>query len=157
MCKHPSKLAGLESLTKGIIVMWSGIVNTIPSGWHLCDGTNGTPNLRDRFIVGAGATYSPGATGGFNSVTLTIAQIPPHTHTIGTNGGHSHTLKSGVYGDSLFVFPSNSQGGGKISDVRTTYETSTAGSHSHTATSTGGNGPHENRPPYYALAFIMKL
>lgn len=151
-----SKLAGIE-LIRGMILMWSGAVSAIPTGWHLCDGTNGTPNLRDRFVVGAGGAYSTGATGGSNSVTLTTAQLPSHTHTIGTNGGHSHTLKSGVYGDSLLVFPSNNQGGGKINDVRTTYETSTAGSHSHTATSTGGSSSHENRPPYYALAFIMKL
>lgn len=68
----------------GTIVLWSGAVVDIPSGWLLCDGTNGTPDLRDRFVIGAGTSYDPDDTGG-----ATI-----HTHSF-TTDGHSHTLLSG--------------------------------------------------------------
>jgi hypothetical protein len=80
----------------GAIIMWGGLVASIPAGWQLCDGSNGTPDLRDRFIVGAGSTYSPGATGGANSVTLATNQMPSHTHSVSVSGdtnsagGHTH-------------------------------------------------------------------
>lgn len=63
---------------KGIIVMWSGSTSDIPNGWVLCDGAGSTPDLRDRFIVGAGNSYSVGNTGGSNGVTLTESQIPSY-------------------------------------------------------------------------------
>ena len=86
----------------GVIVMWSGAVSSIPSGWRLCDGTNGTPNLRDRFVLGAGGTYNPGVTGGSANATLvghthtsrstfTGNDLPTHTHTL-NDFGHSHTV-----------------------------------------------------------------
>jgi microcystin-dependent protein len=145
----------------GVIVMWSGSVATIPSGWYLCDGANGTPNLTGRFVVHAdadsGGTYAPGDTGGADDVTLTESQIPSHTHTgtTSTNGAHSHTVD---------VKDANTQDGQRDNaywrgnNQTTRYTTSTAGDHNHTFTtnSTGGGGSHENRPPYYALAYIMK-
>lgn len=75
----------------GAILLWSGSVGTIPSGWFLCDGANSTPDLRDRFVVGAGSTYAVGATGGQNSIT----SVPAHTHDAGNfvtsnTGAHSH-------------------------------------------------------------------
>jgi hypothetical protein len=75
----------------GGIIIWSGAANAIPSGWLLCDGANGTPNLRDRFVVGAGTTYAVGATGGQNAIT----SVPSHTHGAGnfaaaSAGAHSH-------------------------------------------------------------------
>lgn len=86
----------------GVIVMWSGAVSSIPSGWRLCDGTNGTPNLRDRFVLGAGGAYNPGVTGGSANATLvghthtsrstfTGNDLPTHTHTL-NDFGHSHTV-----------------------------------------------------------------
>lgn len=71
---------------QNMIVMWSGSIVSIPSGWVLCDGTNGTPDLRDRFIVGAGGTYSPGQTGGAITHTHQFT-LPDHYHSIpaGTN------------------------------------------------------------------------
>ncbi len=84
-------------LPTGVILMWGGPAFSIPLGWQLCDGTNGTPDLRDRFIAGAGSTYSPGDTGGSNTVTLTSASMPIHTHalsgslTTGSSGSHSHS------------------------------------------------------------------
>ncbi len=157
---------GYELLPRGVIVMWSGSIASIPPGWALCDGGTytapdgaqvTTPNLKDRFIVGAGGSYSVGATGGSNTVTLTVDQIPSHTHSAScsTDGEHTHTyypkanglsMPRGSYSDSGFQYP-------------VTGTTDPAGSHSHTITigATGGGQPHENRPPYYALAFIMKL
>lgn len=79
----------------GGIIIWSGSSAAIPSGWLLCDGTNSTPNLLDRFVVGAGSTYAVGNTGGAATVTLATANLPSHTHGVNiTSGGqsadHSH-------------------------------------------------------------------
>lgn len=154
----------IDSTPTGIISMWSGAINTIPSGWALCDGTSGTPNLVDRFIVGAGSDYNVGDTGGEESVTLTTAQMPSHSHskgTLTTNTTGAHTHKSGGRGTgSTTKFSIGGMGTemGFVSDVGTT---SSDGSHNHTisgSTATSGSGQaHENRPPYYALAYIMKL
>lgn len=150
---------------KGMILLWSGATNTIPNGWALCNGQNGTPNLVDRFIVGAGSAYAVGATGGSSTVTLTTAQIPSHTHvasssiTINSAGIHNHTANvpttaSGAAADGSFEY--NVRGSKSVT-------TGNAGNHTHGATvtttisSTGSDGAHENRPPYYALAYIMKL
>ena len=135
----------------GIISMWSGSLGTIPTKFQLCDGTGGTPDLRDKFIVGAGTTYAIGATGGttshthtitVNSTTLTISQMPAHSHTIGT------ALRAG--GEAGYGSHANYSLGG------TPPSTSSVGSstgHNHSATS----GSTSNLPPYYALAFIMRV
>ena len=90
-------------IPSGVIVLWSGAANAIPAGWRLCDGTNNTPNLRDRFIVGAGTTYAVNATGGSaNAIVVShthTADMPPHTHTVPQ---HTHTMtqhrhNGGVY------------------------------------------------------------
>lgn len=67
----------------GTIVIWSGTADNIPTGWQLCDGTNGTPDLRDKFVLGAGTTHNVGETGGNEEVTLTVEQMPKHNHTYG--------------------------------------------------------------------------
>jgi microcystin-dependent protein len=159
-----SLLKGATSLVpSGVIMMWSGSVASIPSGFFLCDGTNGTPDLRDRFVVGAGSTYAVGDTGGEASVTLTEAQLPAHTHTVSasgttsSDGAHSHTVPNGNSGGGSVVILN---GNTRSNDNNTA--TSTAGAHTHTvsvtgtAASTGSGNSHENRPPYYAIAFIMK-
>jgi len=167
----------------GGIIMWSGSIASIPSGWNLCDGTNSTPDLRNRFVVGAGDTYSPDDTGGEDSVTLTESQMPSHSHSgsTGSAGSHSHSASTGTAGNHRHLeyhYHYNGSGdgpgpasgccGGAIehSNVYTGYEgdhshsvsISSAGSHSHSVTvgDTGGDASHENRPPYYALAYIMK-
>lgn len=81
----------------GAIMMWSGTLASIPSGFALCDGTsaNGqaTPDLRDRFIVGAANQANPGTTGGANNLTLTTSNMPSHSHGVGTIGsGHTHSF-----------------------------------------------------------------
>ena len=122
-------------IPSGGIIIWSGASNAIPTGFLLCDGSNSTPDLRDRFIVGAGNSYSVGATGGANSVTLTTAQIPSHNHSIQIRLGKD---------DDNFSFNQ-----GFSSDAPTSGGT-------FNSNNTGGGQSHENRPPYYALCYIMK-
>ena len=125
-----SNLSSVPGVPVGGIIMWSGATNNIPSGWALCDGQNGTPNLQDRFIVGAGSSYSVNDTGGAASVTLTINQMPSHNH--------SYTMINFDQGSA----------GGASSYGQGTSSVSTG--------SKGGGQSHENRPPYYALAYIIK-
>lgn len=151
-------LSGQTSLVPaGVIVMWSGAVGSIPTGWNLCDGTNGTPDLRNRFIVGAGSTYAVGATGGADSVTLDASQIPGHTHTF------SGTTNSGEVfpGRAITAAATGNQNGTVFTGAgNANHDNLNSGPHSHTfsgtTASTGGGASHENRPPYYALAYIMK-
>src|SRR5690606_4649652 len=164
---------------KGVIVMWSGSADNIPEGWALCDGTNGTPDLRDRFIVGAGGEYAVGATGGAKEVTLTTAQMPKHSHTGSTNsaGAHTHTgttNTAGAHRHTYTRYGYMSLGSGNTINFwagSSTQNTSEAGAHSHTlninsagdhthtvtTNEAGGGQPHENRPPYYALCYIMRV
>lgn len=159
-------------IPRGIITMWTGATNAVPSGWALCDGNNGTPNLKDRFIVGAGQSYGIGNTGGsitqtpsvwtgaagtgiqVAGTTLTEAQMPSHQHA-----------------GSITAAESRNSARGGTDEVREAVKTSIA----FTTDFRGGNQPHYHgvidnghahtaaasaidvRPPYYALAFIMKL
>ena len=130
-----ARLTNSSLFVTGMIMLWYGSVASIPSGWVLCDGNNSTPDLRNRFVVGAGTggNYSPGDTGGANSVTLTVAQIPAHTHT------YERTDVGINVNDRPWPASNND------CDM-TTQNTS----------QTGGGQSHENRPPYYALCYIMK-
>lgn len=221
----------------GAIMMWSGSVASIPGGFALCDGANGTPDLRNRFIVGAGSTYNPDDTGGASNVALNTAQLPGHTHGSGNlaGGGHTHgsgNLNSGNSGISHSHGSGNYNtgnttvsGGGHVHDINVRRPDSNStqnhghsatsdylssgvtqvsssvevtsgpvyssnhshGNHSHnfggtssasnpshshnvggntnssgstvsgSTSSTGSGSSHENKPPYYALAFIMKV
>ncbi len=135
----PEKLApGVGAVPAGAILMWSGSIADIPKGWALCNGENGTPNLKDKFIVGAsrddGGTAkttvkgAPLITGGEHQHTLTVAEMPSHRH---SESGHAWAGALG--GVDAVHRPENALTG-----------------------STGGDQPHENCPPFYALAFIMK-
>lgn len=91
------------TIPAGVILLWSGSIASIPSGWLLCDGTSGTPNLRDRFVVGAGTTYAVNATGGVAATTLIEANLPSHTHSISGSGttstvdiNHTHSGTTGT-------------------------------------------------------------
>lgn len=171
-----------QEVPAGTIVMWSG--ETAPKGWTLCDGTNGTPDLRGRFVIamgtGAGLTARTiGATGGAETHTLSLNEIPGHTHTgtTASNGAHTHTVTDPGHTHSVSInnvddlnFTANA---GQIppADASTTissYSTASAstgvtinsnGAHTHTFTSdsTGGGTAHNNMPPFYVLAYIMKL
>lgn len=180
-------------LPRGIITMWSGATNAVPSGWALCDGNNGTPNLKDRFIVGAGQSYGVGNTGGSITRTPSVwtnaagtgiqvagtaineSQMPWHTHggSVGSDAsiqvqdsiqpsGAGEWLASDSFGSiswspypirkPLKVFSAslsiNGTGGNQPH-----YHGVTDNGHAHTAAASA----IDVRPPYYALAFIMKL
>ena len=235
-----------NAIPSGIICMWSGESTAIPSGWHLCDGSSGTPDLRDRFIVGAGNTYKVKDTGGEASHKLTTNEMPSHNHgftgtshshtgslsnataasagshthtmsenlTAASNGSHTHTISGGSSGGyvniqnstggnprdtketsldvnncmiesnterycgKLPVYGSSgssstiSSGGAHTHSISGTITAANSGAHTHsvsgkvtvnsataggTVGNTGGGQAHENRPPYFALCFIMKL
>jgi hypothetical protein len=137
----------------GGIIMWSGSITSIPAGWNLCDGTSGTPDLRNRFIVGAHSDGSdavypnvrPGAFGGSAD-----AVVVEHKHSI-TDPGHSHTQSGGGTDDD---------GGSRVpgSDSNGTLSNIASSSTGITQTNfEGENGTNKNLPPYYALAFIMRV
>ena len=153
-----SGLSGIESFVTGMIILWYGNTGNIPTGFVLCDGNNNTPDLRDRFVVGAGSAYSPNNTGGSSSVTLSESQLPSHTHTASVSDpGHVHSTSF----DNKKYFPgggSTSIGyggaGGYPADVFSMNSQSTGITVSNS--NTGSGGAIENRPPYYALCYIMK-
>lgn len=138
----------------GVILMWSGSVATIPSGWVLCNGANGTPDLRDRFIVGAGSTYAVAATGG-----AADAVVVSHSHTASstvTDPGHSHTAPTYFYDSATPRNVFRASYAATQMDNAGTYGAYTGITVGTTITSTGVSATNANLPPYYALAFIMK-
>ena len=137
---------GKGLVPQGAILMWSGSISAIPAGWLLCNGQNGTPDLRNRFIVGAGSGYSVGSTGGAGSVALTINEMPSHNH-----GGGNHTHRMRLFTNNQAWTDRISQGGWE--DQGGSGETYDSGAIIDVQ---GGGANHENRPPYYALAYIMK-
>jgi len=147
---------GKGTIPVGGIIMWSGAIATIPSGWALCDGSNGTPDLRDRFVVGAGSSYSFSNTGGAATHTLTATEMPSHSHE-GTISAPSNYPYLDV----------NAISGSKNTGIATNYyisELEQVGSPQNPYLNasrvlfgaTGGGAAHNNLPPYYALAFIMR-
>jgi hypothetical protein len=143
--------ASAPAVPSGGIILWSGSTGSIPATWFLCDGTNGTPDLRNSFIVGAGSTYAVNATGG-----TADAVVVSHTHTatsVVTDPGHLHT-------QTAYDTPGigNAGGGGaRVNPVSANTGTATTGiTVATTNTSTGVSGTNANLPPYYALAYIMK-
>jgi len=137
-----------NAFVAGMIMLWSGSSATIPSGWLLCDGTSSTPDLRNRFVVGATSTYAVGATGG-----TADAIVVSHTHTF------SSTTDSSTAGLALGPY------GGSPKEVDDTVSSAAGwntqtGSHTHTFSGTtasaGSSGTNQNLPPYYALCYIMK-
>ena len=134
-----SNMTWTYPVPSGGIIIWSGAANAIPSGWVLCDGNNSTPDLRGRFVVGYSNTdndYDVGDTGGNKQQTLSINQIPSHSHSYSSA---NHPTSSG---------PEQNQSGGP--EDRTTFNVS------KTTGNTGGGQPVDVRPPYYALCYIMK-
>ena len=145
-----------NAFVTGMIMLWSGATDAVPAGWSLCDGTGNTPDLRDKFVVGAGNSYDVNATGGSKD-----AIAVSHTHTGSTNatGNHSHTiphhLVQAVGGTGDIDRDNEYQQWKALSGQKT----NTTGNHSHTVSinSAGSSGANANLPPYYALAYIMKV
>lgn len=159
--QHVSALIG-TGLPAGAILMWSGSDGNIPYGWAVCNGqiVNGyqTPDLRDRFVIGAGGSLSPGATGGSTTITpsatlsagghsLTVDEIPAHTH--------AYADKYVTGSVSRYCVTNTSKAGTETSRSTTTAATGSGAAHSHP-----GNisfSQNSNLPPYYVLYFIMKV
>lgn len=167
----------------GAVVIWSGTVNNIPSGWALCDGTNGTPDLLDRFVVGAGSSYPVNSAGGFTDAIvvehshaligngpagIATTEGPPHIHTndlVGTSVlgprvwnsvvpppyTQNDTISTGPYPTLTFLDTPRHYVGVMVP----------GGLHSHNIQGSsnieGVSGIGKNLPPYYALAYIMKI
>jgi microcystin-dependent protein len=145
----------------GAITIWTGTRASIPPGWSPCDGVDGRPDMRDRFILGAPNGVDPGGFGGEQQVTLTASNLPQHSHTptFDSAGVHDHGYRDD-YGASNYT----GFGGPTYSRYaydQTTSSTKTtdpAGTHSHSGTtdSTGGSMPFDNRPAYYRVIYIVK-
>jgi microcystin-dependent protein len=154
-----------DGVPKGGIIMWSGTLAAIPAGWRLCDGTGGTPDLRDRFVMGTSAGQQPGGTGGSTQIWLSPSHLPVHSHgfTTGVAGGHQHSFNYNVYIPQIV---NHWIGGLVVAPLCYGYTTYTSNSvtdwsddhtHSGSTGNAGGYDPFSILPPYYKLAFIMKL
>ena len=142
---------GNGTIPVGGIIMWSGSTASIPTGWAICNGSNSTPNLTNRFVVGAGSGYAVDATGGSAD-----AVIVEHNHSYSNfsnpgNHVHSYTRFSGTANTD------NDESHQRLNGS-TTADTDGAGSHIHSfdIDNQGVSGTNANLPPYYALAYIMR-
>ena len=149
------QVQGNSIFVTGMIILWSGAEVDIPTGFTLCNGQNNTPDLRDRFVVGAGNNYSVNATGGSADATLVSHQHGPGSYSTSSDGGHTHTynFRSGTEradNDEDHQRNSGSQ----------QYNTGSSGAHTHTisgsSSTEGSSATNANLPPYYALCYIMK-
>ena len=168
---------GIGMAPIGMIAMWSGDENGPGGCWVLCDGNNGTPDLRGKFIMsstysstltinGETTNYSLGQTGGKQYVTLEDEEMPSHTHSGSTDNGGSHTHNNIDVG-TIDTWPDwtgqNQPPPADGANRPSYYDTPIHGSeisHSHgefNTNNTGGGQSHENRPPFYILAFIMRI
>lgn len=134
--------SGSSGFVSGMIMLWSGSANNIPSGWALCNGENGTPDLRDRFVVGAGSTYVVGDTGGEASHVLTKDEMPSHSHAIKSD------IDNDAYNQEWAPWTEYTTGW-----TQSAISSETAPTYTQTA---GDDSAHNNLPPYYALCYIMK-
>jgi len=140
-----------SSVPTGCILLWSGSIGSIPAGFVLCNGLNGTPDLRNRFVVGAGSTYAVDATGG-----STDAIVVTHTHAATvTDPGHNHDIKvrNSGSGTRYIDYNATSPGSVLVDVAETTTETTGITVSNANA---GTSATNANLPPYYALCYIMK-
>jgi len=136
------------TVPSGLIAIWSGSLGSIPTGWVLCNGQNGTPDLRNSFILGAGSTYAVGTVGGSAD-----AIVVSHTHTATvTDPTHAHTVfhGAGTQGSTGTEMQNSAGTNGYTQTSNASTGISVANS------TTGVSGTNANLPPYYALAFIQK-
>ena len=155
-----ANLTGIEAFVTGMIILWSGAANAIPSGFVLCNGSNNTPDLRGRFVVGYAdndSDYDVNDTGGSKDNTLSVSQLPSHNHSFSGSASHNHTHTKATHPSGSG--PEQNQSGGP--EDRTNFgDTGTTSTATVTISGTTGNqgsgSAIENRPPYYALCYIMK-
>ena len=146
-------LIGNGTIPVGGIIMWSGTIANIPTGWALCNGSSGTPNLQDKFVVGAGSGYAVGATGGSANATL-VSHSHTATSTV-TDPGHLHSFTN--YNSTEKTGSGGSLAANYYSTGSFNTNSSSTGITVATSISTeGASATNANLPPYYALAFIMR-
>lgn len=145
--------AAVYAVPAGGIIMWSGSVASIPTGWFLCNGGNGTPNLLDRFVVAAGSSYAVGQTGGSADATLVNHTHSNSVSTVNLDHTHSwyNTAGSGS-SNGYAANDTNNEGAAQTGGM------SANATHLHTVTinAAGVSATNANLPPFYALAYIMK-
>ena len=155
-----TQLDTIQVIPTGLISLWSGAANAIPTGYVICDGTNSTPDLRNRFLIGAGSTYAVGATGGSAD-----AIIPAHTHALTGASTDTHNLSGSLVASKPQAATGafsvvGGQGGGADGGQSTAGLYTLADSHNHALSgstdSTGVSATNANLPPYFALCYIMK-
>jgi len=169
-------VSGFGTVPLGGIIIWSGAENAVPAGWALCNGqaSNGrtTPNLQGRFVIGPSSGRAVNSTGGTETVTLSVGQLPAHNHRVSgstsSNGDHTHPYDDVYFSECCGPLGNQGWYGSAKSDYdngphvtrRNTYGAST-GNHSHsfdvTSGSTGSGDAISNMPPFYALAYIMRV
>lgn len=160
----PTTSGGTSTIPAGVISLWYGSIGLIPSGWVLCDGENSTPDLTDRFIIGAGTSYTVNQTGGSATSIL-----PTHSHTASVtlndvDPGHGHTFYGGAAGASADPY-FQATGVGVLGADATVVSTSSVGINTTgitfdpvvTVEDAGESPLGGNLPPFYALAYIMKV
>lgn len=163
-----TSVSGNGTVPVGGILIWSGAANAVPAGWALCDGNNSTPDLRGRFVLGAGtgtglSARTVGQKGGEETHVLTVNEMPSHTHgtsaSASNSGNHTHNYVSGW--GSYAGIKGGSYGSGEIGYVGTWNTSTAAGDHTHTISVTvnaaGGGQAHNVMPPFYVLAYIMRV
>ena len=126
-----------RGIPAGSVIMWSGSEEDIPSGWALCDGQEGRPDLQDRFVLGAGTAHTVGETGGEEDHVLTEDEMPEHVHNAGT-------LLSSSIGGGWYAFAASTA-------------TSAKKIFQQSSSQKGASQPHNNMPPYYVMCYIIKL
>jgi len=162
---------------RGGIIMWSGSATSIPPGWAICDGANGTPDLNGRFVMSYGTrnerirdasgtifsddplTFPVGQINGADQVILNVGEMPSHTHTGTTNtdGNHRHWIRVDNVNGGVNYDYDIPETGNNDQDYEIPTEYGGAHNHDFTTNSRGSNDKHYNVPPYYVLAYIMKL
>jgi hypothetical protein len=158
-----AQLAVGAVIPTGGIIMWSGTIANIPTGWALCNGANGTPNLQDRFIVGATSGgdgvypgVSVGTTGGSANAVVVSHQHTGTTGTESTNHTHGYSYANGG-SNGYELEERGSPDGSRLQTYNGTTGTQSANhTHDFTTSTEGSPATNANLPPYYALAFIMK-
>ena len=146
-------------------MLWYGSVASIPSGWVLCDGNNSTPDLRNRFVIGAGTggNYSPDDTGGSADATLVSHShtINNHTHSFSGSNTHNHSYNEPNFTTHAFTGGAGSQrsqgtSGASTGNASITISGTTGNPSDRGTNSQGSSATNKNLPPYYALCYIMK-
>ena len=155
---QPGQVTGNSIFVSGMIILWSGAEVDIPTGFTLCNGQNNTPDLRSRFVVGAGTggNYSVNDTGGSADATLVSHQHGAGTYSAVSSGAHTHTYN---FRQSSFTRTDNDEDHARNTGSQQ-YNTGSSGSHTHTisgsSSTEGSSATNANLPPYYALCYIMK-